>query len=1051
MSFLTRMIFLFVLLAAGHSLAAATETPDPSFGTAGRVFDPFVAPANEDHLITRIAQRHDDRLVVGGWRTTHNAGNATRLPLLGLLDADGNPITAGSFVDGRWIHDFAPGTEEGWINRVLTLPNGEVLYCGGRTAPGGFLNGHRAVVGRLTPQLLPDASFGNSGSSGWFELSLGLGDVDCTALEQLADGSIAIGGSYIDQDLGQPADQRQHGTFLARLDRQGQLLAGFASNGVRVDLFDSPWIQQAWISALAVRPDNQLYASVNLRTTSQSHWGELRFYRADGSLDRVRSRSSGRENLGSAYLHWLPGDQMQVGSDHRLGMPTLRVYREDNSIIGPSWSHDWHGSFGGERRSGGLAMLGNGRSLAVDIETDPGDSSYVYIQGLGNDGEPAFDHPVVSAVAVPGGHVERFLPGDLLIQDNNRHLVVVNRYTSSGSTSSRIRPLLRRYLPQSDGSTWAHDLLPNHPAFGTASARPNQMATSPFHTISGLSAGIHVPIWVRDGEMQVNFGPWTTAPTLVSNNDVVRVRGFAPATVGDEHSVRLGMGGVRQSNSWNVVPQNDQLTLASFVIVADQPTLPGVRCSEVGLASNCSGSIPDNSGSLVSEIPFTYASPASCSYIQSLRVGLDISHTWVGDLRVILRDPNGQVFIGGSVGYANLLDRPHNGQGGGSGSCSGDNVLATFDAEGEFKGDDACDLMPGSAAISGVVRPSQSFIEFIGRPGTGSDGSSSTGVWQLTVRDLAGGSIGTLNDWSLDLTCSATPPALADLAVTVTPPPRLVGGASTAIPFTITNHGPAAVSTARFQALLPFGIGRELRLPTWSCSASAGSSCILPPSSCGGMFCVPPIEPTLHLAPGGQATVTISGTVDHQAPGTLPLEIDALAWIPLTIGGSTDPDDDNNAVAFSQAIELDADLSAEHVEATLVEPQRLLVRARYRNLGPSLASDMTSYVTLPDGYTVESWTCQRGDVACGGTAQTNLGGRELVLSGQSAVGALGDLSPFEVEVLATWTGSQPAGQVMLFTTLGSGSHATDPDNGNNGAASPIPTQVSSAIFSDGFE
>jgi subtilisin-like proprotein convertase family protein len=94
--------------------------------------------------------------------------------------------------------------------------------------------------------------------------------------------------------------------------------------------------------------------------------------------------------------------------------------------------------------------------------------------------------------------------------------------------------------------------------------------------------------------------------------------------------------------------------------------------------------------------------------LASIKVGVDISHTFIGDLRVSLIAPSGtQVVL-------------HNRNGG-----SADNIRKTYDAS----------TTPGLSALAG--EPIQ-------------------GDWGLAVQDLAAIDVGTLNQWDLDITTRAT-------------------------------------------------------------------------------------------------------------------------------------------------------------------------------------------------------------------------------------------------------------------------------------------------------
>lgn len=113
--------------------------------------------------------------------------------------------------------------------------------------------------------------------------------------------------------------------------------------------------------------------------------------------------------------------------------------------------------------------------------------------------------------------------------------------------------------------------------------------------------------------------------------------------------------------------------------------------------------IPDNNASGIRDtIQFT--EPAM---IASIKVSVDITHTYLGDLRLALVAPNGtQVLL-------------HDRNGG-----DADNLQRSYDATDT----------PGLAALAG---------------------QPVTGAWALTVQDLAAADVGTLNAWQIDVTTRA--------------------------------------------------------------------------------------------------------------------------------------------------------------------------------------------------------------------------------------------------------------------------------------------------------
>jgi subtilisin-like proprotein convertase family protein len=110
--------------------------------------------------------------------------------------------------------------------------------------------------------------------------------------------------------------------------------------------------------------------------------------------------------------------------------------------------------------------------------------------------------------------------------------------------------------------------------------------------------------------------------------------------------------------------------------------------------------IPDNDPAGVASV----ITIAESGIVQGIKVGVDITHTYVGDLRVELVSPAGQ--------QALLQNRQGDSQ---------DNLITNYDAAST----------PALAALAGQPMP---------------------GNWVLRVVDLAGLDIGKLNRWSLELT-----------------------------------------------------------------------------------------------------------------------------------------------------------------------------------------------------------------------------------------------------------------------------------------------------------
>jgi len=127
--------------------------------------------------------------------------------------------------------------------------------------------------------------------------------------------------------------------------------------------------------------------------------------------------------------------------------------------------------------------------------------------------------------------------------------------------------------------------------------------------------------------------------------------------------------------------------------------------------------IPDNFGGGVnSTINFIDAFT-----ITDISVSVNITHTYTGDLTLVLTSP---------IGTAVVLTAANGGQ--------GDNFNATV-----FDDDADIPIQSGTAPFTGSFLPEQALSIF--------SGESSQGAWTLNVADGAGEDIGTIDSWSIDI------------------------------------------------------------------------------------------------------------------------------------------------------------------------------------------------------------------------------------------------------------------------------------------------------------
>ncbi len=249
----------------------------------------------------------------------------------------------------------------------------------------------------------------------------------------------------------------------------------------------------------------------------------------------------------------------------------------------------------------------------------------------------------------------------------------------------------------------------------------------------------------------------------------------------------------------------------------------------------------------------------------------------------------------------------------------------------------------------------------------------------------------------------------ADLSVTKT------DGQTTAVPgapitytMVVTNNGPSNVTGATVADTLP----ADLVSPTWTCVASAGSTC--PASGAGN------ISHTVSLPVGGTATYTVNATVSSSSTGNITNTITAA--VP---SGATDPIAINNSATDVDGSTPTADISISKTDGTLTEtpgtPVTYTIVAT--NSGPSSVTGMTVADTLPSALSGATWTCSAtAGSTCPASGTGNINASVDLLTSGTATFTL------TANIAANATGSlSNTAAVTLPVTV------TDPTLGNNSA------------------
>lgn len=149
--------------------------------------------------------------------------------------------------------------------------------------------------------------------------------------------------------------------------------------------------------------------------------------------------------------------------------------------------------------------------------------------------------------------------------------------------------------------------------------------------------------------------------------------------------------------------------------------------------------------------------PVGIASIQSVVLNISTTHTWIGDLQVVLFDPNG-------VGY-NIFVRP--GSVNGSVGSSGDLLAGQYTFVDPTSGNPA--LPAAGNSVPGTTY-SQSYNTWTnGNLGINNTGLNSitgaAGTWTLRIYDWAAGDTGALGGWTLNYTAVPAPGAIALLGL----------------------------------------------------------------------------------------------------------------------------------------------------------------------------------------------------------------------------------------------------------------------------------------------
>jgi uncharacterized repeat protein (TIGR01451 family) len=263
------------------------------------------------------------------------------------------------------------------------------------------------------------------------------------------------------------------------------------------------------------------------------------------------------------------------------------------------------------------------------------------------------------------------------------------------------------------------------------------------------------------------------------------------------------------------------------------------------------------------------------------------------------------------------------------------------------------------------------------------------------------------NDSATD-TDTLTPQA--DLAVAMTDgKTSAVPGTSTTYTITVTNNGPSTVSSLTLTDSIPAAL----------LNATFGTPSVGSYDSGSGLWS------GLSLASGQSVSITLTGTIDPNAPGSLSNTITVSAP-----AGTTDPNPGNNSFTDTDTLTPQADLAVTVTDGatTAVAGTSNIYFITVTNNGPSTAVGAAVTDLFPAALTNVIWTATAspGSIASAPSGTGNIVTVVTLLSGGTVTfTAVGQINPSAIGSLTnTVTVSSPAGS---FDSNPANNAATDTD------------------------
>lgn len=555
----SRTLTLGLALTAAIAGPASAGSADIDTSYAGNGAFQFPMSAYGARTATGALQP-DGKLLLGGWagvgfNGAYNSSNFAMTRFLPGSPGGGITLNDTSFGDGsgKYTMDLFGFSEE-----IVDMAHTDAgIYAIGFGYEFGI---RHQVLMRFTQAGLPDPTFGSGG-----KILLQLGYYDALhALAVQPDGKlVAVGqtqGTVSQKDF-----------FIVRFLADGSLDNGFG-NGGKNPIIASYGNDAAY--GVAVQPDGKLLVVGEANDGGQSHavvlrltsWGGIDY--GFGTYGFARLYRSGVHLYGRKVLQTVEG-KIIVGSEGLQmtpSQPGISIARlNQNGSIDTTFNAGAGSRFdiyaaGAAYYLGGMEMMPTGQIMAaggVTITNSGIATIYTarYTEGGG------LDTTYNNGYAYKLGDI-----GSLVSNPTSAEFLGVTpegKVYVGGHSQGNFFALRYQGIPV--------DLLPNDVEVpGVSGVAPGAEVTSALFYVSGLSAGVRVPITISDGRYSRNGAPATAESGYVANGDWIRIVQTAAPSYDTETTTIVRIGGVSPSNNRGSIA-GQRMTTSFTTFTASNP------------------------------------------------------------------------------------------------------------------------------------------------------------------------------------------------------------------------------------------------------------------------------------------------------------------------------------------------------------------------------------------------------------------------------------------------------------------------------------------------